>query len=242
MCSGPFMRRNDEPTQSAKIEPTRYWPWPPMLKRPQRKPTETARPAEHERGRQQERLLQVRRGERAVGAAHPREEPVEPAAVEDRAVGRERVRARREHDEPADREARTRRSAAGRRGRRRAVRARAASRRRRSARSSGSSPSTGAATASCTACRRRRAARSGRSTPATAISVSTYGSAWKSVAAEPEYAGSRYASAVEKPKRSAAPNAPNGRQLPKIIAASAMKPRPAVMLSVNAPPPKPIER
>ena len=44
MCSGPFIRRNDEPTHNAKIEPTRYWPWPPMLKRPQRKPTETARP------------------------------------------------------------------------------------------------------------------------------------------------------------------------------------------------------
>ena len=44
MCNGPFMPRNDEPIQSAKIEPTRYCPSPPMLKRPQRKPTETARP------------------------------------------------------------------------------------------------------------------------------------------------------------------------------------------------------
>ena len=47
---------------------------------------------------------------------------------------------------------------------------------------------------------------------------------------------------VEKPNRSAAPNAPNGRQLPKIIAASAMKPRPAVMFSLNVPPTKPTER
>src|ERR1700722_5747520 len=60
-------------------------------------------------------------------------------------------------------------------------------------------------------------------TPATAIRGSTEGSAWKSVAAELEYVGSRKASAVEKPKRSDAPHAPNGRQLPKIIAASAMK-------------------
>src|SRR5581483_4945130 len=79
-------------------------------------------------------------------------------------------------------------------------------------------------------------------TPATAISVSTYGSAWKSVAAELEYVGSRNASAVEKPNRSAAPHAPNGRQLPKIIAASAMNPRPSVMFSVKLPVPASIER
>ena len=38
-------------------------------------------------------------------------------------------------------------------------------------------------------------------TPATAISVSTYGSAWKSTAAESEYSGRRCASALEKPNR-----------------------------------------
>ena len=59
-------------------------------------------------------------------------------------------------------------------------------------------------------------------TPATAIRVSTYGSAWKSTAADSEYAGSRCASALEKPKRSAAAAAPHGRQLPKMTAASAM--------------------
>ena len=41
------------------------------------------------------------------------------------------------------------------------------------------------------------------------------------------------ASAVEKPNRRAAPNAPNGRHLPKMSAASAMKPRPAVMFSAH---------
>ncbi len=44
MCSGPLNVTNDEPIHRAKIEPTMYWPWPPMLKRPQRKPTETASP------------------------------------------------------------------------------------------------------------------------------------------------------------------------------------------------------
>ena len=38
---------------------------------------------------------------------------------------------------------------------------------------------------------------------------------------------------VEKPNSSAAPKAPNGRQLPKMSAASAMKPRPAVMFSLK---------
>src|ERR671925_2424407 len=70
-------------------------------------------------------------------------------------------------------------------------------------------------------------------TPATAISVRTYGSAWKSTDAESEYVASRNESAVDAPKRIAAAYAPNGRQLPKITAASAMKPRPAVMFSPN---------
>ena len=63
-------------------------------------------------------------------------------------------------------------------------------------------------------------------TPATAISVRTYGSAWKSVAAEPEYSGSRYARALEKPKSRQALKVGNGRQAPKMSAASAMKPGP----------------
>src|SRR5262249_27957727 len=79
-------------------------------------------------------------------------------------------------------------------------------------------------------------------TPQTAISVRMYGNVWNRVAAESEYTGRRYASAVQKPNSNAAANVPNGRQAPKISAARAMKPRPAVMLSVNAPPPKPIER
>src|SRR3954453_6388027 len=78
-------------------------------------------------------------------------------------------------------------------------------------------------------------------TPATAIRVRTYGSAWNRVAALPEYVGSRCASALEKPKRSAAAKAPPGRQRPKISAASAMKPRPAVMFWLNEWT-KPIER
>ena len=35
---------NEEPIQTAKNEPTRYWPWPPMLNIPQRNAKATARP------------------------------------------------------------------------------------------------------------------------------------------------------------------------------------------------------
>ena len=78
-------------------------------------------------------------------------------------------------------------------------------------------------------------------TPATAISVRTYGRAWNSTDGAGHGCCRRNESAVEPPNRSAAANAPNGRQLPKITAASAMKPRPAVMsrmklaLSVTGP-------
>src|SRR3954464_9930902 len=65
--------------------------------------------------------------------------------------------------------------------------------------------------------------------PATAISVSTYGSAWKSVAVLGEKTGSRCARALEKPNSSAAASAPPGRHLPKMTAARPMNPRPAVM-------------
>jgi hypothetical protein len=50
-----------------------------------------------------------------------------------------------------------------------------------------------------------------------------------------ENTGSRRASALEKPNNSAPTSAPAGRQLPKITAARAMKPRPAVMFSLNEP-------
>ena len=38
------MPSNDEPTQTAPMPPMMYWPWPPMLNRPQRKANATARP------------------------------------------------------------------------------------------------------------------------------------------------------------------------------------------------------
>ncbi len=43
-CSGPAMCAKDEPTQTDTIAPTVYWPWPPMLKSPQRKAKATASP------------------------------------------------------------------------------------------------------------------------------------------------------------------------------------------------------
>ena len=38
------MLSKDTPTHSARIEPMMYWPWPPMLNRPQRNANATARP------------------------------------------------------------------------------------------------------------------------------------------------------------------------------------------------------
>src|SRR5436305_14389042 len=70
-------------------------------------------------------------------------------------------------------------------------------------------------------------------TPATATSVSRYGSAVNSVEIEVEYACRLTPRALEKPNSRHAAAAPNGRQPPKISAASAMNPRPAVMLPVN---------
>ena len=43
-CRNGLSPENDEPSQTAKYEPTRYWPWPPMLNRPQRNANATARP------------------------------------------------------------------------------------------------------------------------------------------------------------------------------------------------------
>ena len=67
-------------------------------------------------------------------------------------------------------------------------------------------------------------------TPATTTSVTTYGSARKSVVqawSSPYAPGSLSASASVKPKSRHAANAAYGRQRPKMTAASAMNPRPA---------------
>jgi hypothetical protein len=73
------------------------------------------------------------------------------------------------------------------------------------------------------------------------MSVSTYGSVARR---DEETSASRcngIASAKPKPKRSVAANAQPGRHLPKMTAASAMKPRPLVMFSAKVPT-NPIER
>ena len=74
-----------------RYEPTRYWPWPPMLNRPQRNANATARPV---RISGVVRISVCCRFSAAIVrsvAADPREEPVQPGAVEDRLVGRDRV-------------------------------------------------------------------------------------------------------------------------------------------------------
>ena len=62
-----------------------------------------------ERRHQDERLLEVVRGVLARLARHPREEPVQAGALEDRLVGRDRVRAGDQDDEAADQEGEHRR-------------------------------------------------------------------------------------------------------------------------------------
>ena len=44
MCRKPGIPANSDPTHTAAIDPTMYWPWPPMLKRPARNANATARP------------------------------------------------------------------------------------------------------------------------------------------------------------------------------------------------------
>ena len=43
-CSPFAIPAHDEPTHTATIAPVMYWPWPPMLNRPQRNANDTARP------------------------------------------------------------------------------------------------------------------------------------------------------------------------------------------------------
>ena len=105
MWRNGFNPANDEPIQTARIAPTRYWPWPPMLNRPQRKANATASPARISGVVAISVCWRLNAAISAVLSRDPGEEPVEPGAVEDRLVGRERVLARRdEHDEPADQE------------------------------------------------------------------------------------------------------------------------------------------
>ena len=44
MWSSAGIPEKEEPTQTAMIAPTVYWPWPPMLNRPARNANATARP------------------------------------------------------------------------------------------------------------------------------------------------------------------------------------------------------
>ena len=97
-------RRSDEPTQTAMSAPTKYWPWPPMLNIPQRNANATARPVRISGVVMISVCWRLSAAVARSRPGHPREEPVEAGAVEDRAVGGERVVAGREHDEAADRE------------------------------------------------------------------------------------------------------------------------------------------
>ena len=77
-----------------------YWPWPPMLNRPQRKANATARPVRISGVAIRSVCWRLLRPRRAVVARDPREQPVQAGAVEDRLVGRERVVAGRRTTRP----------------------------------------------------------------------------------------------------------------------------------------------
>ena len=104
MCAGRAMCTNETPIQFAQMRPTRYWPLPPMLNRPQRKAKATARPRQDQRRRLQQGLAEVVRGRvRDIGVPGMRE-PVQAGAVDDVPVGLERVVAGRGDDHAADQE------------------------------------------------------------------------------------------------------------------------------------------
>src|ERR1700735_68782 len=84
-------------------------------------------------------------------------------------------------------------------------------------------------------------ARDRPTSPATATSVSTYGSASNSVPSVGLTLDTRSDIAFPNPNSRHAHSAPHGRHLPKIIAASAMNPRPSVMSLLNDPT-KPTDR
>ena len=103
-AGGSACPSNDEPTQTAPMLPTRYWPWPPMLNRPARNANATARPV---------RISGVVRISVCCrfSAASVRSSPVthgnsqfSPEPVEDRLVGVDRVGAGERDDDPADEE------------------------------------------------------------------------------------------------------------------------------------------
>ena len=91
-------RRTTCRSRSRRTSPTKYWPWPPMLNIPQRNANATARPVRIERRRLEQRLREVVGGGVGRRVGRRMEEPVQAGAVEDVAVGEQRVvagRARR---------------------------------------------------------------------------------------------------------------------------------------------------
>ena len=82
-CTGRESPSMCDPTKSAALKPTQYWPWPPMLKRPQRNAKATRAPSD-ERRHQDQRLLEVVRGLLARLAGDHGKNQVETRAGEDR--------------------------------------------------------------------------------------------------------------------------------------------------------------
>ena len=128
-----FKPSNDEPIHTAKIAPDDVLTLATDVEETAPEGERDGKTREDERRRDDQRLLHVERGGLSLCSLNPGEEPVEAGALEDRAIGRERVLARRdENDEAADGKSEERRSARARAGRppsprRRSVRASTAS-------------------------------------------------------------------------------------------------------------------
>ena len=85
---------NDEPTQTADERADEVLALAADVEQAAAERERDRQAGEDQRRRHDQRLLQVQRRDGAVLGADPREEPVQPGAVEDRLVGRDRVVAR----------------------------------------------------------------------------------------------------------------------------------------------------
>ena len=104
MCSGRESPSRCDPTKSAAMNPTQYWPWPPMLKSPQRKANATASAVRISGAMRMSVCWRSFAAASPGLAGDPGEEPVEPGAGEDRLVRGDGVVPRDRDDETADQE------------------------------------------------------------------------------------------------------------------------------------------
>ena len=96
-------RRRLTPSQFATTRPTKYWPCPPMLNMPQRKANATASPVRMSVVVWSSVWVRLYAAMR-TDVRRRMEDPVQAGAVEDVAVGEQRVMAGRNHDQATNQE------------------------------------------------------------------------------------------------------------------------------------------